>query len=221
MELLDPAKLTALFSVIAYGLIARAVYRRIVNERREEVGETILWALPWSAILSLLYTSVAAWLNGSRFYYTPASVEIAFLCNMIWSAGIGFLLGLAERARKEAHKRALDTPPQTQNPKMIRRAVQTCKTKWHSAGTKRVYQQAAFDFLSTSCRGKWVIVEMKDKRAYMGWIREFDADEERVSTFHIVIGTVRIFDLNTGQRSKDILAEKMLVSIVDVRAIRL
>jgi|CXWL01.1.fsa_nt_gi hypothetical protein len=218
-ELPDPEQVAALIALIAFGLVARIAFFSRVQRRKEEAGQSVLWAVIWSAPLKLLFDlvgkppSLFGFFDGKPY---DALVAWCFVFNVGFSWLIGYVLGCVYVAR-------------------IRYERYVNKEKKPKVEQKKVWKKILSElFLSDSPRvdliqewlqekaikGRWVVVESKDGQHYMGWVHYYDLCQERAKDMHIVLGKPHKMDTATGDIQGS-LGEEILISVSDIRLIRL
>src|SRR4051794_11255824 len=96
-ELPKADEVAGLIALIAYGLAARVGFYNRVQRRSEEAGQTIIWAVVWSAPLKLIYDAVSKkpWSPFGLVDVTkPTEAKaLVFVYNVSFSLVIGWILG--------------------------------------------------------------------------------------------------------------------------------
>lgn len=208
-------ELTELIALIAYGLACREAFHRRVQVRSEEGALKILWAVIWSAPLQLLYSAfgLPPWtLFG--LIQTPDQLKLAsFVYNVVFSVAIGALLGTGfsyyirwRRYGAGSHGRWLAP----------------IAASWLGRQLPPPPKpDLSQEWLQYRANSRWVLVETKDGRAFRGWIQLTDQEQDRATNLHFVLAEPVLYDLGTGALHDTVLGEEMLLSMNEVKIIRL
>lgn len=211
-------ELTALFSVVALGFVARAGFRSQFYLEKEEQAITILWALFWSAILSGAFRILGkpiptAWLDKAHLAQKDAKLLVPVF-NLVWAWALGTVWGKLQRARSVVDRdRVQGAVSGVRVPFWIAAKTISTKTRLHTC--------LSHDFLSNFAVNKWVIVELTDGRGYLGSIVRFDMDPARHSDFHLLLGYPSTYNPSTGASSDKPICEAMLIHASQVKQIKL
>lgn len=200
----DADKLAKFVALIAYGLAFRQGYSNLVQHRKEEAANNILWAVIWSAPLKIVFEAIGKepW-NPFGIQKYDQLVALSFVYNVAIAWTIGYLLGWLTIVRIS-----------------LKRHPDNWKNIFGLLNTKPPRLDLIQEWIQDSCTDSWVLVETNDGRAYRGWIHFYDLQQDRAKDMHLVLAEPTRFNLETEELAKTPFAAELLISIKDVRVIR-
>ena len=211
-DLPEAREVADLVSLLAFGFAARHAYYSRVSRRAEDTGHTLLWAVIWSAPLKLFFDAIGIYPWDVFFLATATADQAAaraFFFNLIFSWIIGLLLGtftnsLTLARRNKQGNSVAKVEGWFQKVVLCRPPRLDLVQQW----------------IQEDARGRWVLVETKDGRAFTGHVRFYDLAQDRAKDMHFTLFNPVQVDLATG---KDVAAagEEILLSMSEVRLISL
>jgi len=208
MNELTSEELAKLLSMLAYGFVARWGYLSQLVRKEEEHTITVIWAVVWSAILRNAF-NLPGWGFSKQSIHSDLSRQsLAFTVNILLSLVIGTLVG-----------RVI----------LMRTLIKTDRIEGFRAQA-RFWWQHLFAFqtrdhrsvidrnLNKNCKGKWVILETKANRYYLGWISENDACD--TDNYHLALSEAVLADPATGKTIPESEWSSIVFSAEEVRSIR-
>jgi hypothetical protein len=190
---INAEELSKLFGILAFGFVFRWAYGTRRCLQKEEHPVTLTWAIVWSGILNELYkhSPLVFALKDKN-----ANLGLTFFVNLGVSLALGILAGHFSLAVRVSHK-SLSTH------KFKRRVTRFLAALFDPR--VRDFSSLADRHLNLVCKGRWVVVECKDKRTY--WAEIIGNDARWSESYTVTLGQVREVNQVSGEISTTTMPE--------------
>lgn len=231
MKLPEAIEIYKLVGVVVYGFLCRSAFSWKVPHRKEEFSQSILLAAILSIPLQFLFYALSfhpwipPWLHQHSNSMTSGPSQMKefpfeYLYNCLWSIVIGFIIGVIVANYVRKKRCELSSRPQreeiTNSP--FHKGLLALVKDWARCGPANI--DVSQDWMQEIVNGKWIVVELNDQRAFMGWVSRWDQSDDRCANMHFVLQEPYVVNTNTGVRLHSV-GDAILLSLTDVKLIRL